>query len=547
MSSVWNECAFREGSCPRKGVTPGTALIWGPEIAEERGAAEFRPLEGGAGLGGFFMAPARIKHVRASNLAVMTNSPRGPRTLVAGLGLLVTRTIGRWVPDPFILAIGLTALTAILALVIPGTFAEVAADADGITPSKFALLLEAWWGDDGLWKLLTFSMQMALVLVTGYALAASPPIRKAIDGVADLPRSTASGAVLVSAVAVATGLLNWGLALVVGALLARAVGRSLERRGIGCHYPLLAAAGYTGLLVWHGGFSGSAPLKMTTPKNAADVLPDSIVAEYAAQGVPLSETLLSPMNLFVSLGLLLIVPLVFLLLVPNRPEDLASPSSLGITFDEPPKLDGTPIRVMELFLGMGLGLALIIGFLAYILGDQGGLGRLGLNQINAVMLGLGLLLHGSPTRYLRAVEDAARGCAGIIVQFPLYAGVMGMMAASGMLAMFAATANSISTPETLPLFTAASAAVVNIFVPSGGGQWAVQGPIALVAGVDAGVPVGKMIMSVAYGDQLTNMLQPFWALPLLAITGVRARDIVGYTALVMLVAAVWIAIGLLVF
>jgi short-chain fatty acids transporter len=459
----------------------------------------------------------------------MTNSPRGPRTLVAGLGLLVTRTIGRWVPDPFILAIGLTALTAVLALVIPGTFADATANADGITPSKFTLLLEAWWGDDGLWKLLTFSMQMALVLVTGYALAASPPIRKAIDGVADLPRSTASGAVLVSAVAVATGLLNWGLALVVGALLARAVGRSLERRGIGCHYPLLAAAGYTGLLVWHGGFSGSAPLKMTTPENAADVLPDSIVAEYAAQGVPLSETLLSPMNLFVSLGLLLIVPIVFLLLVPSRPEDLASPSSLGITFEDEPKLEETPIRMID------------------ILGDEGGLGRLGLNQINAVMLGLGLLLHGSPTRYLRAVEDAARGCAGIIVQFPLYAGVMAMMAASGMLAMFAATANSISTPETLPLFTAASAAVVNIFVPSGGGQWAVQGPIALVAGVDAGVPVGKMIMSVAYGDELTNMLQPFWALPLLAITGVRARDIVGYTALVMVVAAAWMAIGLLVF
>ena len=515
---------------PKKGVPPS-----------------FDPWRGGPDSAVFSWTRVRIKSARASTLTRMTNSPRGLRTLVAGLGLLVTRTIGRWVPDPFILAIGLTALTAVLALVIPGTFADSTSDAEGVGTSKFALLLEAWWGDDGLWKLLTFSMQMALVLVTGYALAASPPVRKAIEGVADLPRSTASGAVLVSAVAVGTGLLNWGLALVVGALLARAVGRSLERRGIGCHYPLLAAAGYTGLLVWHGGFSGSAPLKMTTPENAADVLPDSIVAEYAAQGVPLSETLLSPMNLFVSLGLLLVVPIVFLLLVPGRPEDLASPSSLGIKFEDDSDDDDTPNRMMELLLGMGLGLALLVGFVAYVFGDGGGFGRLGLNQINAAMLGLGLLLHGTPTRYLRAVEDAARGCAGIIVQFPLYAGVMAMMAASGMLAMFAATANSISTPETLPLFTATSAAVVNIFVPSGGGQWAVQGPIALMAGVDAGVPVGKMIMSVAYGDQLTNMLQPFWALPLLAITGVRARDIVGYTALVMLVAAVWIAIGLLMF
>jgi short-chain fatty acids transporter len=176
-----------------------------------------------------------------------------------------------------------------------------------------------------------------------------------------------------------------------------------------------------------------------------------------------------------------------------------------------------------------------------------GITRLGLNQVNAIMFGIGLILHASPTAYVRAVEHAARGCAGIIVQFPLYAGVMGIMAASGMLAMAATYATDHSTPSSLPLMTFVSAAIVNLFVPSGGGQWAVQGPIALQAGVEQGVPVGKMIMSVAYGDQLTNMLQPFWALPLLAITGVKAKDIVGYTALLMVVAAVWMAIWLMVF
>ncbi len=470
----------------------------------------------------------------------------GPRKLVAGLGLLVTRTIGRWVPDPFLIAIGLTAITAILALTVPGTFATSDVRADGSTPGRISRLLEAWWSDDGLWKFLKFGMQMALVLVTGYALAASPPIRRGIDAISNLPRSTSSGVVLVAAIAVGTGLVNWGLALVVGALLARGVGRSLERRGIPCHYPLLVAAGYTGLLVWHGGFSGSAPLQMTTPANAAAVLPDSMVAEYAANGIPLSETILSPMNLFVSLGLLLVVPLAFLLLVPSTPDAFQSPKRLDIDLDD----DATasePMNPVEVVLGVSLGMALLAGFAVYLGSSTGGIGRLGLNQINAAMLGLGLILHGAPTRYLRAVEDAARGCAGIIVQFPLYAGVMAMMAASGLLGLFAEAAITVSTPATLPLFTTASAAIVNIFVPSGGGQWAVQGPIALVAGVDAGVPVGKMVMSVAYGDQLTNMLQPFWALPLLAITRVKARDIVGYTALVMLVAAVWIMIGLLVF
>jgi short-chain fatty acids transporter len=467
----------------------------------------------------------------------------GLRRLISGLGLLVTRTIGRWIPDPFVLAIGLTLLTAILALALPGTFAG--RDPEG--PSKASLLLDAWW-NGGLWKLLSFSMQMALVLVTGYALAASPPVRRAIDALADLPRSAGSGAAIVALVAVVTGLLNWGLALVVGALLARAVGRGLERRGLPCHYPLLAAAGYTGLLVWHGGFSGSAPLKMTTAAAAAEILPASVVAEHAADGIPLSQTLLSPMNLFVAIGLVLIVPIGAMLLAPVDRGELKSPKALGIAFDDDrhdePSTGGGLIQTL---LGIGLGVACLAGFAIWLASDAGGIGRLGLDQINAAMFGLGLVLHGSPVRYLRAVEDAAKGCAGIIVQFPLYAGVMAMMSASGLLAMFADAANAMSTPETLPLLTMSSAAVVNVFVPSGGGQWAVQGPIALVAGADAGVPLGKMVMSVAYGDQLTNMLQPFWALPLLAITGVKARDIVGYTTILMLLAGAWIGVGLLVF
>ncbi|MEZ6318590.1 MAG: TIGR00366 family protein [Phycisphaerales bacterium] len=159
---------------------------------------------------------------------------------------------------------------------------------------------------------------------------------------------------------------------------------------------------------------------------------------------------------------------------------------------------------------------------------------------------LGLLLHGSTASYVRAVEDGARGCAGVILQFPLYAGIMGLLAASGLIDTFSRTLADFGSSTMLPVMTFVSAGVVNLFVPSGGGQWGIQGPIALESGAAAGVSAGKMIMAVAYGDQLTNMLQPFWALPLLAITGVKARDIVGYTAVVMAAAAAWIALWLLV-
>jgi short-chain fatty acids transporter len=163
------------------------------------------------------------------------------------------------------------------------------------------------------------------------------------------------------------------------------------------------------------------------------------------------------------------------------------------------------------------------------------------------MLALGLILHGSPRAYMNAVTEGARGCAGIIVQFPLYAGIMAMMAVSGLVGLTAQAFASVGNDTTIPLLSFLAAGVVNLLVPSGGGQWGIQGPIALQTGLAAGIPPGKMIMAVAYGDQLTNMLQPFWALPLLGITGCKARDIVGYTAVVMVFAGVWMALGLLVF
>jgi short-chain fatty acids transporter len=172
-----------------------------------------------------------------------------------------------------------------------------------------------------------------------------------------------------------------------------------------------------------------------------------------------------------------------------------------------------------------------------------GLSALNLNTANLLFLSLGLALHGSAHSYGRAVEAGARSCAGVIIQFPLYAGVMGMIGGSGLAVALSGFFVELSggSEAGLSLTTFASAGVVNLFVPSGGGQWAIQGPIGMRAAMDTGADPARIVMAVSYGDQLTNMLQPFWALPLLAITGVRARDIVGYTAVLMVLAGVWIA------
>lgn len=470
--------------------------------------------------------------------------------MISRMGASISRVFERTAPDPFVLAVLLTAVTVVLALVF-GSFPD--------EPGRAVALLDSWRGESGLWRFLAFAMQMCLILVTGHALAASGPVSKLIGTLAAGPRGAGSAAAMVGLVASVFGLVNWGLGLIVGALLAREVGRSLERRGVRAHYPLLAGAGYMGMLVWHGGMSGSAPLTMTTRAGAEKVLPAGVL-EHFESGVPLGETVLSPMNLVATAGLLVIVPVVLWLLTPGRGQEVRGIGEFGIEDSGEEVREsraGGPSHQREVgrsvpdwlhetpLVAWGLGLALLAGVWRY--GSVEGVGRVGLNEVNAAMLGLGLLLHGSTGSYGRAAEAGARGCAGIMLQFPLYAGIMALLVSSGLVERFSRLLAEAGDSGTMPLLAFVSAAVVNFFVPSGGGQWAIQGPIALEAGAAVGVSPGKMIMAVAYGDQLTNMLQPFWALPLLAITGVKAREIVGYTCVVMAAAGVWLGLVLVVF
>lgn len=464
--------------------------------------------------------------------------------MIAKLGATVSRVFERTAPDPFVLAVLLTGVTFVLAIAF-GSFPS------GET-ARATALLDAWRGESGLWRFLAFAMQMCLILVTGHALADSGPVRRLIGALSGMPRNAGSAAAMVGLSACAFGLVNWGLGLIVGALLARGVGRSLEARGVRAHFPLLAAAGYMGMLVWHGGLSGSAPLTMTTRAGAEKVMPAGVLERFP-EGVPLGETIFSPMNLVATAGLLVIVPAVLRLLTPGSAQAVRTVACFHLTGDAdgvaPRRVEGAkslPDRLLHgRWIAWGLGLGLLAGVGRF--GSVEGVARIGLNEVNGTMLGLGLLLHGSLGSYARAAEEGARGCAGIMLQFPLYAGIMAMLVTSGLIENFARALASLGGADLIPLTTFLSAGVVNLFVPSGGGQWAIQGPIALEAGASAGLAPGKMIMAVAYGDQLTNMLQPFWALPLLAITGVKAREIVGYACVVMLAAGAWLGFVLLVF
>jgi short-chain fatty acids transporter len=262
--------------------------------------------------------------------------------------------------------------------------------------------------------------------------------------------------------------------------------------------------------------------------------------------------LFSPLNLFVSGGLLVLGPLLFWAMTPrdgDDPSPQAQADSIADAATEPASWEPPPADTLERIerspaVTWALGIPLFAA-LALLLARRG-LGNLDIDTINLALWVLALLLHGRPHRFLEACGKGMQACLGIILQFPLYAGIMALMAASGLAARLTTVVSSVGA-ELLAPITFLSAGLLNLLVPSGGGQWAVQGPIIMEAARVTGVAPGTILMAMAYGDQWTNMLQPFWALPLLAVTGVRARDIVGYAVLWMIAGGAWIVLGLFVF
>jgi short-chain fatty acids transporter len=417
-------------------------------------------------------------------------------------------------PSPFTIALLLTVVAFALPLLL--------------VPQPPSLLQVLGYWHQGFWELLGFSMQMVLILVLGHTLALTPQAQRFTDRLTGMAASPAKAAAFTGLAALLTGFINWGLCLVFGALLARKVAEAAQAKGIAINYPLVAAAGYSGMMVWHGGLSGSAPLVVA---GEGHFLQEQIGI------LPVSQTLFSGLNLAVTASLLVVVPLGLYLLglrSPATPSLLPIPAAVAAApLAEPPaegaeRLDRSPLP------GRLAGL-LFVGYALYLAFDtQGGLAFLDLNYINFLLLGLCLLLHGSIQQFLAAVQEAVGGASGIIIQFPLYAGIMGIMKYSGLIVVLANAFITHASPQLLPLLTFFSAGLINIFVPSGGGQWAVQGPVVTQAAQGLGVAVERVILALSYGDGLTNMLQPFWALPLLAITGLKARDILPYTLLIML-------------
>ncbi|MHA7129100.1 TIGR00366 family protein [Algoriphagus namhaensis] len=375
---------------------------------------------------------------------------------------------------------------------------------------NFYSTLQFW--RQGFFSLTGFTLQMMMILVFGYCLAVYKPFYTFLRKVAAYPRTATQGVLFVGTLTMLAGLMNWGFGLIAGALLARFVSISFQEKNVAHQPAILASAGYLGMAVWHGGISGSAPLKVA---EADHFLADSIGV------ISLNQTIFSLFNLTVTLGLCLVF-LITLYLLARQPKSGTE------------SVKARPLQAIG--SGMGFPIARYVGIAMLLLvitelfrSGSAAIAGIDLNLVNFTLFGLVLVAYRTLDRFTESVGEGIKTSVDIFIQFPFYAGILGILTESGLLNTFSNQVVAWSGVDSLAPFTLASAALVNFLVPSGGGQWAVQGPVLMEAAMTLGLDPGRMVMAFSYGDQISNLLQPFWALPLLAITGVSARAIFKFT------------------
>lgn len=411
----------------------------------------------------------------------------------------------RYMPDPFALVLLITLLVFLCGIAF-----------EGQTPLA---MLDYWQG--GFWNLLSFAMQMTLILVAGFAVAKTPLFESWVDRLASIAKTPGRAILTVSLSTLIICWFNWGMGLVAGAILAR----QLSARVKDVDYRLLVASAYAGFISFHAGLSGSAPLLIATPGN---FLEDQLGL------ISTTETIFGWLNIKILIAVLIVMPLTCRLLMRgiDKPVTLNIEQTEDIRKEEQSAGSFRPAERLERSKTLAwISAALGAACLALYVVNGGGLN---LNIVIFTLIFVGLALHANVQSFLKALDDSTQGISGILIQFPFYAGIMGMMNSSGLGSSIAQFFVDISTADTLPFLSFISAGFINIFIPSGGGQWAVQGPILAEASQSLNAYFPDVVMGFVWGDTLTNLIQPFWALPVLAIAGLKARDIMGFCAMIMI-------------
>lgn len=465
-------------------------------------------------------------------MSSVASDGRGPVSrFFTRLGNTASSLVERFLPNAFIFALLLTFLTMFIAA--------------AVTPSGPVAIVTHW--GEGFWEVLAFSMQASLALLTGWALADSPPVKRILKRIAEIPSNQTQAVFVVAVCGQLLGLFHWGVVLIAGAILSREVGIEMAQEDNPVHYPLLVAAAYAGLLPWHQGLSGAALLLSATPGH---------FAEDTMGIVPVSETIFHPFNLLIVSAVVTVTILIMPLMAPERENITTIPEETlraarktatdGGQVENPHRLRETRAKQFLLdskLVCIGAGL-IIWAYLLYLFGTEPFMDVFDINIFISVMFGLGFIAHMTLRSYIEVFEEAIKGASQIIIQFQFYGGIMGIMVFSGLVELIAETAATYATETTWYLFVFISGGIVNFFVPSGGGQWTVMGEIYATStlGIE-GTEMNHMLIAFAMGDQWTNMIQPFWALPVLGIAGLSIRDMMGYVSVLFIFSGIVMGIG----
>lgn len=424
------------------------------------------------------------------------------------------RVAERWTPDPLVIAIFLTGAAFVAALLFTDFTAGQAVDA---------------WGHS-YWELLRFTAQMILILALGHVLAHTRAVYALLVGVAGLVRSARMAYVGLTTIAILASLVSWGLGLIVPAILARIIAGNCRERGIKVHFPLLVASAYCGHVVGMQGLSSSIALVLNTPGH---FLEDELGL------IGLDQTIFSWWSLSIVAAIAMILPQVLSRVAPDREQIVEMQAEAGGPMGPEERINPGPGASPSEKLENARWITLLLAFFGavYVVRFFVNGGELQLDSLNMIFVVLGLAFADSPKHYIKLLGNAARVAGPFLIQYPLYSGLMGLIADSGLGELIVNGFVAVSNSATLPLWTFFSAAFLNLFIPSAGGQWAVQGPIVVEAAAQLGADIPRVAMAVAVGEVWTNTIQPLFAVPVLAIAGLHLRHIMGYCVIALLTLA----------
>ncbi len=459
--------------------------------------------------------------------------------MIGRLATVLTRWSTRWVPDAWIIAVILTILAWLLAFFLSPSAKPAGLPAMGEARDfgRAAVLMQ-YWGR-GFWVLLTFAMQMSLIIFTGYIVAMSPPFRRLLNRLAGIPKSPRGAIALMAFVSMALSFFNWGLSIVASAVFSRFMVK--KQRGV--DYRLLIASAYLGLgATWHSGLSASAPLLVATPGH---------FMEKQIGLIDITQTIFHPFNL-VLVAIVVAFLTLFVPLLHPKPQDVveADPSLIQEEDFTPPALpaNATPSEKLEHspVINIIIGLVFGVWFLIQYFGTppangpitlQIALSRINLDTVNFLFLMLGVLLHWTPASLLKAAREAGGFIWGVVLQFPFYAGIFGIIQYSGLQDVIAGWFLAVANKNSYPAIIYWYSGILNYFVPSGGSKWAIEAPYVINAGTQLGVPNNLTVLTYAWGDMMSDIIQPFWAIPLLGVAKLNFRDIMGYCIIIFIVYA----------